>query len=116
MPTSLALGSLSGTMLGATSIGGPPVILYLLAGPDPAPTTRANLTLFVAVNSAVGLLSLALRGAVNDRVLLAVAVMAPAFTAGVLLGSRWFTRLSESGFRRFTVALMAVVSAVVLLV
>src|SRR5690242_15253729 len=33
LATSLGLGALSGTMLGATSIGGPPVILYLLSGP-----------------------------------------------------------------------------------
>ena len=33
--TSLALGSLVGVLLGATSVGAPPVILYLLSGPDP---------------------------------------------------------------------------------
>lgn len=44
LPTSLALGALSGTMLGATSIGAPPVILYLLSGPDRVAVTRANLT------------------------------------------------------------------------
>lgn len=34
LSTSIALGGVSGTMLGATSIGAPPVILYLLSGPD----------------------------------------------------------------------------------
>src|SRR5574337_545146 len=34
LSTSVGLAALSGTMLGATSIGGPPVILYLLSGPD----------------------------------------------------------------------------------
>jgi len=36
LATSLGLGALSGTMLGATSVGGPPVVLYLLSGPDPS--------------------------------------------------------------------------------
>lgn len=31
---SLAVGSVVGVLLGATSIGAPPVILYLLSGPD----------------------------------------------------------------------------------
>ena len=44
-----ALGALSGTVLGATGIGGPPVILYLLSGPDSMRVTRANLTLYVGV-------------------------------------------------------------------
>ena len=46
LATSVGLGAVSGAMLGATSIGGPPVILYLLSGPDPIETTRANLTLY----------------------------------------------------------------------
>ncbi len=42
--TSIALGAFSGVLVGATGIGGPPIILYLLSGPDrprsPAPTLR----------------------------------------------------------------------------
>ena len=57
--TSLAVGAISGAMTGATSIGGPPVILYLLSGPHSAETTRANLTLFIAVTSLFGLAMLA---------------------------------------------------------
>jgi uncharacterized membrane protein YfcA len=56
--TGVALGGVAGTMLGATSIGGPPVILYLLAGPDRIDTTRANLTLFVAASSFAGIVML----------------------------------------------------------
>src|ERR1035437_7786990 len=52
--TSLALGSLVGALVGATSIGAPPVILYLLSGPDPAAVTRANLTVFVTAISVIG--------------------------------------------------------------
>src|SRR5690606_14674748 len=32
LSTSVGVGAVSGTMLGATSLGGPPTILYLLAG------------------------------------------------------------------------------------
>src|SRR5688572_12308023 len=62
MPTGIALGGLAGGMLGATSIGGPPVILYLLAGPDRVEVTRANLTLFVAASCIIGLAMLWTQG------------------------------------------------------
>jgi uncharacterized protein len=113
--TGLALGSVSGTMLGATSIGGPPVILYLLSGPDSAATTRANLTLYVAVSSVLGLSVLTLRGAVSLEVFTLGLVMAPLFTGGVMVGSRIFAHLSEQRFRRITILLMLCVSAYVLL-
>src|SRR5262249_20330222 len=48
LPTALGLGGLSGVMTGATSVGAPPVILYLLAGPDPIATTRATLSFYLA--------------------------------------------------------------------
>lgn len=113
--TSIALGSLSGTMLGATSIGAPPVILYLLAGPEPVNVTRANLTLYVVVISAVGLLALAVRGVIDGRVLLFAGLMAPLFMLGVVLGSRVFAHLSDLRFRRFTMVFMLAVSVGVLL-
>jgi uncharacterized membrane protein YfcA len=116
LATSIGLGSLSGAMLGATSIGGPPVILYLLAGPDPVAVSRANLTLYVALSSAVGLMALLMRGVVDARVLLHACAMAPLFMVGVVVGSRAFARLSDLRFRRFTIILMLVVSLVVLIV
>ena len=63
--TSLALGSVVGVLLGATSVGAPPVILYLLSGPDPIAVTRANLTVFVTAISVIGLTMLAAAGAIS---------------------------------------------------
>ena len=40
--TSVALGGVVGVLLGATSVGAPPVILYLLSGPDPQVVTRGR--------------------------------------------------------------------------
>lgn len=115
LATSLGLGGISGTMLGATSIGGPPVILYLLAGPDPVHVSRANLTLYVVVSSAIGLGALIVRGVVDARVLLYAAAMAPLFMVGVVLGSQVFARLTDQRFRRFTTVFMLAVSVVVLI-
>lgn len=113
--TSVALGALSGTMLGATSIGAPPVILYLLSGPDPAPVTRANLTLYVAVISAAGLVMLALNGLLPAETLGRSALMAVPFAAGIVLGSRLFSRFSDLRFRQLVMLLMLAVALGVLL-
>jgi len=67
LATSLGLGAMSGIMLGATSIGGPPVILYLVSGPDPIETTRANLTLYVTATSFVGIVMLWYQGIFDAR-------------------------------------------------
>jgi uncharacterized membrane protein YfcA len=109
------LGALSGTLIGSTGIGGPPVILYLLSGPDDAATVRANLTLFIAGSSAIGVMVLALAGVVNRESLLLGACMTPLFVGGVLLGSRVFMHLSEQRFRRGVILMMLSVAAYVLL-
>jgi uncharacterized membrane protein YfcA len=113
--TSVALGALSGTMLGATSIGGPPVILYLLSGPDPVAVTRANLTLYVVLASAAGLVMLGFAGLLDASALQTAAAMTVPFVLGVVAGSRLFARFSDQRFRQFTVLFMFVVSLGVLL-
>lgn len=113
--TSVGLGGLSGTMLGSTGIGAPPVILYLLAGPEPVHQTRANLTLYVVVISAAGLVAIGARGVIDARVMLIAGTMALPFMLGVIAGSRFFAHLSDQRFRRFTVVFMLAVATFVLL-
>jgi uncharacterized membrane protein YfcA len=109
-PTALGMGALSGTLVGATSMGGPPVILYLLAGPDPIETTRANLTYFVGGISFAGVVLLAIAGLVGTGGLLLAALLAPGYYGGMVLGTRLFARFDDQRFRRFTLALMLLVA------
>lgn len=112
--TSVGLGALSGAMLGATSIGAPPVILYLLSGPDPARTTRANLTLYVVAISAAGLAMLAARGLMGAATLVYAAWLALPFAVAVMVGSRLFARFSDQRFRQLTMVFMLLVAIGVL--
>jgi uncharacterized membrane protein YfcA len=114
-PITIALGAVSGTLLGATGIGGPPVILYLLSGRDPVAVTRATLTLFVVLISLIGLAILALNGLLNMKSIVTTVPLVPAFFAGVMLGGRLFKRFSEQRFRQFTLLLLLVVSIGILL-
>jgi len=115
LSTSVGLGALSGTMLAATSIGAPPVILYLLSGPDPMPVTRANLTLYVVVISAAGLVMLGGSGFITAATLKQAALLALPFAVGVVTGSKLFVRFSDRRFRQLTMILMFLVSLGVLL-
>ena len=114
LPTGLGLGAVAGTMVGATSMGGPPVILYLLAGPDPIETTRANLTYFVGGISFAGVVLLWINGVLGADGLLLAAALAPGYYGGMVLGTRLFRRFDDQRFRRFTLALMLVVATGIL--
>jgi uncharacterized membrane protein YfcA len=115
LPTALGLGALSGTLVGATSMGGPPVILYLLAGPDPMEVTRANLTYFVGGISFAGVAMLAIAGVLGAGGLLFALLLAPGYFGGMVLGTRLFARFNDQRFRQFTLALMLVTSAGILM-
>ena len=114
LATSLGLGAVSGTMAGATSMGGPPVILYLLAGPDPIDVTRANLTFFVGGISTAGVAMLALNGVLGTQGLWLAALLAPGYYLGMVAGTRLFSRFNDTRFRRFTLFFMLVVAAGIL--
>ncbi|MBI3699786.1 MAG: sulfite exporter TauE/SafE family protein [Afipia sp.] len=108
--TSIALGSLVGALLGATSVGAPPVVLYLLSGPDPIAVTRANLTIFVTAISAIGLAMLTVVGAITKPLGISALALSIVFLLATWLGGKLFARLSETYVRRFALMLMLGVS------
>jgi uncharacterized membrane protein YfcA len=110
LSTSVGLGALSGAMLGATSVGGPPVILYLLSGPDPVATTRANLTLYVTIASLAGLAALWYQDVFDVPAVVASLWLAPTYYFGLIAGTRVFPRLSDARFRQLTLLLLIAVS------
>jgi uncharacterized membrane protein YfcA len=112
--TGIGLGGLAGAMLGATSIGGPPVILYLLAGPDRIEVTRANLTLFVAGSCVAGLVLLWAQNVLDPAGAWAALWLAPGYYGGLVAGTRLFTRFNDARFRQFTLLLMIAVSTGIL--
>lgn len=114
LATGVGLGAVSGTMLGATTLGGPPVILYLLAGPDPIEATRANLTYYLGALCLAGLALLWLNGVLGAAALLLAAVLAPGYYLGMVVGIRLFARFNDRRFRQFTLAFMLLVATGIL--
>lgn len=113
--TGLGIGAASGLMTGATGMGGPPVILYLLAGPDPIDVSRANLTYFVGAITLAGVVSVAIGGLLDALALWLAAVLAPGYYLGMVAGMRLFSRFNDTRFRRFTLFFMMAVAAGILL-
>ena len=112
--TSLALGATSGVLVGATSVGAPPVILYLLASSDAPNVTRANLTLFVTIISLAALAAMAWRGMLDSGNGFTALLLSPLYLGGVWLGSHLFGRIDAAAMRRWTLIFLVVVSALVL--
>ncbi len=113
--TGLGLGAACGIMSGATSIGAPPVILYLLSGPDPIATTRANLTYFLVGISIATLVVLWINGLLDLRSALVALIFTPGYFVGLLGGTALFPRFNDTRFRQFTLLLLVAVSTGILL-
>lgn len=103
---STAIGALAGLLLGATGIGAPPVILFLLSGPGPVRGTRAILTAFISTTSLIGVAALVAAGAITLPLLLWSALLAVAYLAAIWIGMKLFSHLSDRSTRTIALYLM----------
>jgi uncharacterized membrane protein YfcA len=115
MTTALGLGGLSGAMTGATSVGAPPVILYLLAGPDPIAITRASLSFYLAGISLAAVIMLWSRDLLDQQSAWIALLLSPVYFVGLVAGVRLFSRFNDARFRQFTLLLLIAVSTGILL-
>ena len=111
---SLAVGGFSGLLGGATGMSGPPVILFLLAGPFTAAVVRASLICYFALSQVVQIGAYAAHGIVTTEVLVRAAFLMPFFVVPIWLGSRLFGKAPEHLFRRLAFAILTVVALVAL--
>lgn len=113
---SVALGSVVGVLLGATSVGALPVVLYLLSSSDPQRVTRADLTVYITILAVIGLIVLGVNGAVTGGLLRHALLLSGPFLLSTWVGGLAFERASEAGARRLALALMLASGTVGLLV
>lgn len=113
--TSALIGASAGVLTSATSVGGPPIILYLLSGPDPVGVTRANLTLIFVVSSVASLVVLTFSGVVTAPMLLLPLAMAPVYALSVWLGTRIYPYVDERRFRQVSLLALAALAGLLLL-
>lgn len=102
----LSMGGFAGALTGAASIGGPPVIAFLLAGPDNAATNRATLILFFVFSQVIAVAFYVASGVITARVMWLTVLMLPAQIAGLWIGARYFPMASEAAYRRISLGVL----------
>lgn len=112
LPVSFAVGTLSGILRGATSMGGPPVLLYVhWLGGGPV-VIRGRMFAYFALFTIPGVLIAWAGGVIGDREVEQSLVAVPALLAGIVLG-RWARpRVTDAWFRRSSMGLLAFTSGV----
>ena len=110
----LAAGAVSGSIHSSTSLGGPPVALYLLGrGIDVASFRATMLVLFLPANL-LTVMAFALVGRITEEVMLMSAAAVPAVLLGVVVGA-WLRRSANpERFRSVVLAFLVITSAAVL--
>ncbi|MSQ30483.1 MAG: sulfite exporter TauE/SafE family protein [Dehalococcoidia bacterium] len=112
LPTTLGVGVLSGVMRGATSMGGPPVVIYEHWRGAPTLTIRRRLLAYFALTGITGAVFATGSGVVTlDTLAHAVAGLPVVVIA--LYGGRYIRpRLSDSWFRLLSMGLLVLMGAV----
>jgi uncharacterized membrane protein YfcA len=107
--TTMAVGAVSGAMMAATSLGNPPVMLYLLSSRDRAATNRANFTGYFAITLVALIAWMSFMQLIGWTAIWRAAAILPAFLAATWVGSRLFRKSSEALYRRLALTLLVCV-------
>lgn len=108
------VGSVGGILVGATGMGGPPAIMYLLGRGGPVPQVRANLMVYVTLSSVAGLAAMSLAGGLNRSTLITAIGLVPVFMGASWLAAKSSANIDETTFRRATLLVLLSVSAAIL--
>jgi uncharacterized membrane protein YfcA len=116
LPLNIAVGTTAGLLKGATGMSGPPVILYLLAGPEAVRQHRANLILFFGTISVISVIPPAVGGLMSWNVLAKTLLLLPVLMLCVPVGARLFHVIPEPWYRRAALFFLVSTGVVALLV
>ena len=111
----VAVGAVSGVFMSATTLGIPPVLVYMMAAGGRSATVRANLIAYFPLTMVFALAVQAFAGVVDAAAVTRAALMLAPFVAGSWLGARLFRPDREALYRRVVLALLFAVGLVGLL-
>lgn len=106
----VAAGMATGLLNGAAALGGPPVILFYFSSPAGAGVSRASLIAYFFFTDLTAIGANAAGGLVSMRTVYFGAAMLPPLIAGLIIGSRVFSRADPESFRRTVLAFLMVLS------
>jgi len=108
------IGLSSGVMSGLASMGGPPVIVYLMALSQRAVTVRASTIVYFMFTGTVSLLLMLWRGLIDREIVVWSLASVPVLIAGSYAGT-WGFRRSRPQHHRITALLTLFVLAILLI-
>ncbi|MBF41238.1 MAG: hypothetical protein CL399_06655 [Acidiferrobacteraceae bacterium] len=101
-----AIGALSGVLMALTSLGNPPVALYLMATDATAVSIRANFTVYFAVTLAALIAWMSSQSLFAMDAVRSLLVLLPVFVAGAVAGTRGFRASNDVLYRRVTLTVL----------
>lgn len=104
------LGSTSGSLFGLGGVGGPPVIIGMLAEDLPARITRATLLTYFTLVQSFTFLLLVLAGLAGGRGIMFGLTLVPAYYLGSVFGLRLLTPARAPLFRRISITLLVAIA------
>jgi uncharacterized membrane protein YfcA len=107
----LAAGLVSGVMNGLASMGGPPVVVYLVALAHEAAVVRASSIVYFLFAAVVTAIPMAVRGLMDREVLLWSLASIPVLLVGSALGSWAFDRAPVRYHRLTTLVVLSLLAA-----
>lgn len=110
----LGVGVASGIMNGLASMGGPPVVVYLLALPLSAAEVRASSIVYFLMSSTVTATPMAFKGLVDREALVWSAASVPVLLAGNWLGSWAFARAKPHHHRMTALVALSLLAAMLI--
>ena len=108
---SATTGSISGLINGFVGLGGPPLVIYMLAADLSPAVQRANILVFMALTSILIVVALLVGGGITVEASYRGIVAAPFQWAGGALGAWLFLRVPAAFFRKFTLVALVVLGA-----
>jgi uncharacterized protein len=114
LPLSLTVGGISGLFGGAAQLSGPPVLVYWLAGTDPAWRIRANTIVLFFITTLFSGAAMFASGLFHRQAVLTAIICAPSYGIGLVIGQHVFGRATEASFRRAAFVIILAVAIVTL--
>ena len=109
-----AIGLVAGVMNGLASMGGPPIVVYLMALSHRAATVRASSIVYFMLAALVSFVVMAWRGLIDTEILLWSLASVPVLIAGTYLGNWGFSRSAPHHHRITSMATLAVLAALLI--
>lgn len=103
-----SIGFISGLLSASTSIGGPPVILFLVNQGVDKQTFRANLVAYYLVVALVVILAFVLSGVITTTVIQYAIWFLPATLLGTITGIKLAHKIDENLFRKIALIVVTI--------